>query len=264
MLRRFLFLNPTAVQQYASMLDGGLGDTTVATNSVQRSTGGGVDARVVSAKHERGRHDEASRTIRDTDEARFDRIVQAGEADPKRVGWIDVMDPATDLGGVGIGALVSWECDIWVPTISQALAKGSEFSSLVGMVQGILPFAEQLNLDTKDVPDAGTLDAVSQFTKNAQARLVVVGDDEDTEWKITGTLDPEHVDGDLDGRAIVVGKVLKIVKKGRWQPLLALPGLNFGSRDERRKREQQRPSPGQEENYVAGPALVLDLLAIYV
>ncbi|WP_276320667.1 hypothetical protein [Phytoactinopolyspora endophytica] len=39
--------------------------------------------------------------------------------------------------------------------------------------------------------------------------------------------------------------------------------MNLVPREERRKMERQAPAPGKEDEYLEGPALMLDLLALY-
>ena len=39
--------------------------------------------------------------------------------------------------------------------------------------------------------------------------------------------------------------------------------MNLVPREERRKMERQAPAPGKESEYLSGPALMLDILAIY-
>jgi len=39
--------------------------------------------------------------------------------------------------------------------------------------------------------------------------------------------------------------------------------MNLVPREERRRMERQAPEPGKESEYLSGPALMLDILAIY-
>ena len=50
---------------------------------------------------------------------------------------------------------------------------------------------------------------------------------------------------------------------GQWKPLLSLPGMNVLPREQRRKMEREGPESGQEASWLEGPAVMLDLLAIY-
>jgi hypothetical protein len=67
----------------------------------------------------------------------------------------------------------------------------------------------------------------------------------------------------FDGYAKVVGKVSTQWGKGQWKLLLALPGMDLLSRDKRREMERKGPNEGQEQNWLEGPAILLDVLTIY-
>lgn len=263
MLRRFIYLDSGALSQYVTALEGG-----ALTGSTRRSTKtgsgkGGMDGRVIHATGERKREEEESHSTADTDEARFDRLLRAANADPDTLAWIDVLDPETDFKDIGIGAMVAWECEIHVPDVVRALGRSSETIEAINMMQRILPAARRLGLDTEGLPDAGEMDAVAKVVGSIDAKTVVVGEDDDTDWHVAGRLDHDFIHGDLDGHAQLIGKVTKVLRPGQWQPYLSLPGMNLLSREERRKRERQRPEASAEGEYLAGPALMLDILAIY-
>ncbi len=264
MLRRFLYLDAAALSQYIGAVEGGLiSESTLRTRST--GTGGaGVDLKVLKGSGERAHEDEESRTLADTDEARFDRLVKAAREAPDELGWVDVVQPDLDFADVGIGAIVSWECDIFVPQIVQTMASSGEVASAVKMMEDLLPNAEAFGLDLEGMPDAAQLKAVSGFVDGLDASLLVVGEDDATEWSIAGHLGQEALlSGELDGRAILVGKVSRVLPAGRWKPFLTFPGMNLMSREQRRKQERQSPEQGKEDQYLHGPALMLDILAIY-
>ena len=143
MLRRFIYLDRTALDQYVTGLEGGR--TTGSTTRLKRTgTGsGGFDAKVASASGERSREEEESKTIDDTDEARFSRLLRAAADDPETLGWIEVMQPDTDFDGIGLGAMVDWECDLYVPEIVQLLARSGESLAAIEMMQNLLPMAKR-------------------------------------------------------------------------------------------------------------------------
>jgi len=116
---------------------------------------------LVSASGEKSREEEESRTRADTDEARFDRLLRAAEAEPEALGWVDVVQPDTDLDGVGLGAMLAWECDLYIPEIVQVLARSGEALSAIGMMQNLLPMARRLGLDTEGLPNDDEMGAVS-------------------------------------------------------------------------------------------------------
>ncbi|MFD6140998.1 hypothetical protein [Promicromonospora sp. NPDC060271] len=264
MLRRFIYLNSTAVRQYTSMIDNGLADTSVSVRKTGRTTAGGADLKVLRGDHSRNAEDENSTTRIDTDEARFDRLVQAAATTPDELGWVEVVDPDTDLEDIGIGAIISWECEIFVPQVAQMLSPSSGLGDALAMIKAFAPAARAMGHEVADLPNEDEVDALQRFTQASAGKLVLVGDDDSTDWKVTGALEGDFIGGEVEGRAIVVGKVKKVLRVGSWQAILAMPGLNLLSREERRAQERRAPEADEEENYVAGPALVLDILAVYI
>lgn len=263
MLRRFIYLDTTALTQYMTALEGGL-ITESTMRSLRSGAGsGGLDARLLHATGEKSREDEESRTLTDTDEARFDRLLRAADAEPEALGWVEVLKADTDLDGIGVGAMVSWECDVYLPDIIQIMSRSGQALEAIGMMENILPIARTLGLDTDGLPDDEEISAASGFLRGMDASLVVVGEDEDTDWRVAGQLTDGFVHGELDGRARVVGKVAKILSPGHWKPFLTFPGMNLVSREERRRMERQAPPLGKEAEYLSGPALMLEMLAIY-
>jgi hypothetical protein len=107
------------------------------------------------------------------------------------------------------------------------------------------------------------LRAVSGFISGMNANLLVVGEDEETDWRVAAQLTDEFLHGDIEGRARIVGKVSEILPSGRWKPYLTFSGMNLVPREERRKMERQAPAAGKESEYLSGPALMLDILATY-
>ncbi|MPZ91867.1 MAG: hypothetical protein GEU68_09605 [Actinobacteria bacterium] len=128
MLRRFIYLDKSALSQYVTALEGGL--VTESTRRSLRSGAGkgGVDAKLVHASGERAKEEEESQTFSDTDEARFERLLRAAAAEPEVLAWVEVLDPGTDFDNIGIGAMVSWECDLYVPEVVQTLATSGDGS----------------------------------------------------------------------------------------------------------------------------------------
>jgi hypothetical protein len=263
MLRRFAYLDRAALGEYVAALEGGLVKESTKRSMRSGSGGGGIDTKVAHASGERSREDEDTRVVSDTDEARFARLLAAADAEPEAIGWIEVAQPDVDLVGVGIGAMISWECDLYVPEIVQTMAKSGEMLKAIGMMRDIMPMASSLGLDTADMPDADEMQAVSGFLSGMNASLIVVGEGDDTEWRVAGPLNDQDIRAEIEGPARIVGKVSKVIAKGRWRPYMTFPGMNLGSREDRRRMERQPPAPGKEDEYLSGPALMLDILAVY-
>lgn len=64
-----------------------------------------------------------------------------------------------------------------------------------------------------------------------------------------------------EGEAVVIGKVARRWMSGESHSLLALPGATILSRKQRRNTPIAVDS--DDENILQGPALTLDVLAIY-
>ena len=56
-------------------------------------------------------------------------------------------------------------------------------------------------------------------------------------------------------------EIKKKIKAEQWYPLMSLPGMGLG-RDERR-RISKSPKSGEENQYLQGPIVLIDVLAIF-
>lgn len=264
MLRNFVYLNRQALSQYIAALEGGLTQEAI-TRSIQRDSGkGGVNVKVADASMERGHENEETRKYADTQEAQFDRLLKAAAEDPEKLGWVEVTQPDLDFKDIGVGAMVAWECEIYVPEFVRMMSASGEMVGAIDMMRTLLPAAKRLGLETEQpLPDADTLDATSTFLKNVNVKVLVVGEDDTSDWKVAGQINDEYLLGELEGPVRLVGKVTKVMPKGHWKPYLSFPGMGAGSREQRRKLERQAPEPGKEDQYLHGPVLMLDILALY-
>ena len=66
--------------------------------------------------------------------------------------------------------------------------------------------------------------AVSGLINGMNASLLVVGEDDETDWRVAGQLDEASVHGDVEGRARVVGKVSKTVPRGSLEAVPDVSG----------------------------------------
>ena len=41
----------------------------------------------------------------------------SAEESPEVLGWIEILQPDEDFEGIGIGIMVSWECDLFIPNV---------------------------------------------------------------------------------------------------------------------------------------------------
>ena len=263
MLRRFLYLDTTALAAYLSALEGGQ-----ATESTIRTTNGsssdvGIDAKFASASRGGAKETEESRSYTDTPEARFNRLLTALESRSDELAYVEVLQPDSDLKDIGIGSMLSWECEIYVPEVIQAMSSKGEMLDALNLMQDLRPAAGMFGLETEGLPDQEQVEFTSNFITRMGAKLLVVGDHDETEWKVSGKVESEHLYGDLDGIARVVGKVSKVLPPGHSQQFVTFPGMNLVSRQERRAMAKRPIPEGAEDQYLVGPALMVDILAIF-
>lgn len=261
MLRKFMYLDEHSLDGYISALEDGLRVKIERTQGKTRGGEGGADAKVLTVKGSRGSSEAESTELSDTAHARFERLLSLVETDPESAGWVE-LSQLSDLAEVGYGALVTAECELFVPDAVQLMAgQGGAGEALQAMLD-LMPHAEALGLDMGDVPEAGQLEAMSSFLSRVSSDLVVVGEDE-SDWRVAAKLSAAHTAGsDIDGFVRIVGKVSSRWPERRWKPLLALPGASLVPRKERKALEAQKPAE-DDDSYLEGPAVMLDLLAIY-
>jgi hypothetical protein len=263
MLIRFVYLDRNALEQYVSAIEGGRITETSKRLAAAREGEVGADLKLLAGKGRRSSEDEESRTLEDTDSARFGRLLAAAAADPEGLGWVDVLDPDTELPDAGIGAMISWECDLFVPDVIRMLSRAGGAVQAITAMRGLLPAATALGLDTSGIPEEAQLGAMAGFLERMESRTVVVGEDDDTDWKVAGRVTDDLSLDDLEGRARLVGKITKVIPSGRQVPFATFPGMNLMPRERRRQLEREPPQPGKESEYLHGPALMVEILAIY-
>lgn len=186
------------------------------------------------------------------------------------------MDPASDFAGAQVGEFIAWECDAYIPDISRILAPDGVVAKRLTFFADMLNAAlsgkalrigdiDPATADAQQLTDMkAQVNAVNQLLKGVNARRSVIGEDSDTDWKVFGAIDAEHlrVDDIDDERLVIVGKIKRRLEKGRWRRLAELLNAEMPNRAERRRMEKEHPPQGKEAEYVAGPALELDVLAI--
>lgn len=263
MLRRFLYLDEPALTDYLSALEGGVRNAAERRTSQSAGAGGGLDLKAVSGHGERNFAHEETLSLSDTAPARYERLAKLASADPDSVGWVEVLDIG-ELATVGIGSIVEVECEVYVPDAVKMLSGSGDFAEALDQVQALAPFAQSLGLDTTTgLPSPAELQAMRGFIGSLGSDQVLVGEFEESDWRVAGRLAADHVNGEIDGIARVVGKVATKWPVGEWKPLLALPGMTLIPREQRRRLQRQKPDENEKEQYLEGPAVMLDLLAVY-
>jgi hypothetical protein len=264
MLRRFLYLDEQMLNDFISALEDGLRQSRTDSTGESGGKSIGGNAKVVSGQLDSARERSSSTAASDTGPARFSRLLTLAEEAPEASGWADVVT-LDDLATAGRGAFVDFECELQIPDFAR-LTDSRELGGFLDLIESFSSLGPLLG-NAEGMPSADEISGVRSFANMMKGSgLIVVGEDDDSDWRCAGNLKRDLVRGSLDELPDyfrVTGKVGRPIKAGERKPLLALPGMSVLSRDERRALERKKPSPGEEDMYLEGPACMIDVLAIY-
>lgn len=262
MLKNFLYLNESALSDYLSALEGG-----ARTSIEDRNQRSGVShgSATPDSAGEGGYARENEKTVRlaDTPPSQFERLMALVAADPELSGWAAVQDPDTEIPPLPVGALIDMECDIQVPSMIKALAPKN---GMLAAVKALSEIGSTIGSSESLQISEGELAIVETLGNLMGGDLVIVGETDSDEWKVAGRLREDHLRAsadELDGNVHVVGKISRKLAGGDHKPLLALPGLNILPRAQRRQIEAKGPSGPADDSWLKGPALMIEILAIY-
>ena len=264
MLRRFLYLNSASVDSYLGVVEGGLSDETTKRGGSRGTKGGGAgaDAKVASVRlsTQRENSEESERVVRETPEIRFDRLMKAVSANPEDWDFEEVLNLTDVFDQLAIWTLIQLDCDIEIPPAVRLLAQPDELNKALDLMEIIGPMARVFGSTPTEMPDPEQLQAIRAFSQFS-TDLVITGEIDDSSPRIAGKLDRQFMREMPEGEACVVGKISRRWKSGESHSLIALPGSSLMTRAQ--KRAQEHSLKGDENNMLNGPALTLDILAIY-
>ncbi|PZS24037.1 MAG: hypothetical protein DLM54_00265 [Acidimicrobiales bacterium] len=264
MLRRFLYLNEQAVDSYLGVVEGGLSDDVTRRSTRHGGRGGeaGLGFKSTSAKvsGQRDHTEEDERLVRDTPEQRFDRLIKAVEAKPDEYDYEEVLDLADAFERLIVGTLITVACDVEVPGVVRVLSQPEELGKFLDTMETMRGMAGLLGKNPGDLPTREQTDMIRQVSRVIRSDVVVVGEVDEESPKVAGKLEERYIREMPDGTAQVVGKVARRWGTNEHYPLMALPGASLMSRSQRR----DQPAPSSDDtNVLRGPALTLDIVAIY-
>lgn len=256
-MRNFVYLDSDTLRGYISTLEQGLQDGRQQSVGKDGSGETGVDAKIIKAQAKLGRSTNTSTNYTDTDEARFDRWLDAAiELEIVEV----VLDPAT-LADATSGLMYKLDCEIEVPQFALFTGGAEAKSQLEGIAAVSKMFGDEQNGMGAELQKMLTfVDAMSTDS------LPIRGELDDSDWGIFSNLKKKHLNGspnDLEGFVTVVGKVRKSVPDGQSKMLMTLPGVTAMNRKQRKELDAKPRDPGSDDLYIDGPAIQLEVLAIY-
>jgi hypothetical protein len=257
MLRDFLYLDDKVVDQYLAQVEGGLYDDE-REREAEASEGameGGLKAGPLSGGGRRGRtrSGEVERVRRQTPESRYNRLHDQLEL-------LELNDSTSGVfGQLEARQMFVAECYVDIPSVSRAIGATEEMAGLADLMKAFAP--AQMDEATE-----AAMRGLSQFSAMTGGDFVAIGDLGDGEATLAFKLTPAGLRvpiGELEGEAIVVGRIQRKWPEGQRFPLLNVPGLNLMSREDRRRMEREKPADDQEGMYVDGPAASASVVAIY-
>lgn len=264
MLRNFLYLNEITLNGYLSALEDGLRSAAEHRTTQTKSLSSKAGVAGFGAQGGTESDTESSRSYSDTSEARFERFMSLSAANPERSGWIDIVNSDDDFPAATPGTILEFDCEIFVPPMIRSLTSSGGIGQAMAMLKSMAPIMKALQPETTELPPEEQIQAVSAMSSLMGDDLALVGERDDTDWRIAGRLIAASIrDNELDGAARVVGKVSAVLRPGEHKSLLALPGMNLMTREQRRAQAKAGPKTGEEANWLTGPAVMLDVLAVY-
>lgn len=264
MLRNFLYLNESTLNGYLSALEDGLRSAGEHRTTQTKSLSGKAGVGGFGAQGETESDTELSHSYLDTSEARFERFMSLCAANPERSGWVDIVNSDDDFPAAFSGTILEFDCEIFVPPMIRSLSSSGGIGQAMAMLKSLSPLITALQPGTVDLPPDEQIQAVTAMSSVMGDDLAIVGERDDTDWRVAGRLIAASIrDSELDGAARVVGKVSAVLKAKEHKSLLALPGMNLMTREQRRAQAKLGPKPGEEANWLTGPAVMLDVLAVY-
>ncbi|MDO3067114.1 DUF6414 family protein [Mycobacteroides abscessus] len=272
MLRKFVYLDTASLAEYTATLEGGLIAETRSRSRDSGNKSGAIKLKIAEGHLGTAKENEHEWTVSDEPEARFERLLAAAYENPETIGWREVMQPDSDFSEAQIGEFVSWECDAYEPDLSRLVSKEGAtakkialMGSLVEALRSGVPLGEGSPLDLTALPQQeAQLKIMKELIEKVDIKKSVIGEDEATDWTVFGTLQGEYLRSDIDDeRLVIVGKIKRKLERGHWRRIAEMINFETINRAERRQRAKQAPPEGKEHEYIAGPALELDILAIY-
>jgi len=265
MLRHFNYLDSDTLEQYISEIEDGLVSEETRRELSGGSTSGGLDAKIAKVEGEKMHETETSRVAKVTDNVRFSRLLKAAELQPDALAWVDVAQPSVDFADIGLGAMVAWECELTTPEFVQMTSGAGQAAKALKLATAMQPRASALGLDTSGLPDPAQIAAVTGMMEALNFPHIVVGAEQGSPWKIFAEIKSEWVKrGELEGSRRIVGKVIRRVEQGTSYDLVTIPGANLGNREQRRQAQRGNAGMADKGQTLHGPALELELLAVYI
>jgi hypothetical protein len=261
-LRNFLFLNTATTEDYLAALEGYTLEGPIEQTEAETKGGEvGVD-KIIKAGKASGASTETKRRLAVTDASQFQRLYEILE-EQELVQFLEAFDEEI-WGQIHKGEILEIEANIRLPQSFELTQTIENFSPLLD----IMTVLDQDPLsDPKTKMAFDGIRAVSKLSESKPIPLLFHADPEG--FSFVGYLPRKFLrcePSELQGEATVFGKVQRILPKGKSLEVFSLlpdlsnlPNMN---REKRRKMQRDMSKQGLSE-VVKGPAIIIDILAIY-
>lgn len=258
MLREFLYLDSALVDQYLAQVEGGLYDDERERlgGASSRATDGGLGAGQVGGNVITSRSEEVERVRRQTPESRYNRL---HEALSNSFLFIDESsDNVADQ--LQVRQMISADCYVDIPSLSRTLANAPALEGVADLMKVFAP--DKINGDFENA-----LGGLTKLSTMSNGDIVATGELGNNQASLAFKLSQKALRipvDELEGEAVVVGRVQKKWPAGQRYSLLNIPGLNIMSREDRRRVEKETKAENQAEGtFIEGPGASLSVVAIF-
>lgn len=256
-LPRFLYLDDKGLGEYLSVVEEGISDE---SKRRRLSNGTSIDSTTLGELTSGDSTSEEERIVRETASQRFIRLVSALDAASTRWRYRDISALDEEFSTINVADLVQVQCEVEIPPFIRMLSQPDQLDDMVNMLETFRTMAPMLGEKVEGLPGKKEARAFRDFGKAMKSDVVVVGDQEDGGPQVTGKLNKDYIRDGVEGEVFILGKVAKKLKDGETHSLLAIPGASLMSRQQRRQAARQEQT---DDSTLVGPALALDILAIY-
>lgn len=254
MLREFLYLDESLVDQFVTQIDSGLIESEDVTTSNSKSKGGKLGLGSVTGNIDADSTSQSSFQRAMTPESKFNHLFSHLDA--------TIVDLEHPLGFSEVvpRSFIEVDCEISIPMLGKVIAQPDEIADIGEMLRMFPGHDNSVNQET--------IDQIRMISNLSGKSIVCMGEVDEGLQTYLFKLDPKFLKldlNDIECEAFVLGKVEKKFPVGQRYPLLNVPGMNLLNRKARRRmeKEQSYEQPLNEESEIEGPAAVLRVLAIY-
>lgn len=264
-LRDFLYLNSKMLTNYLSSIDGYLEDEINHMETEKFHKGGKAGAKIIEGNVSSEVSTETSSKRVMTEPAKFQRLYESLEH-IQQLKYLDLFD-AEYWKEIKRGDILEIQATLQIPTILAQMEVMQEFMPFIDLMES---FGENI-VNASDVAPLQGLLGLQNILKDKPLPLLFQAA-ATPGFNFTAQLSREYLSCDLNqlqGEAIVFGKVQRILQKGQklevvnlLPDVLSMPNLN---REQRQKLKSNKNKSAQENftETIKGPAIVLTALAIY-